>query len=263
METTDFTHFKHFGASKTPFEIHLDALPQEAPCPRHPDTLARLDRAKTERKHTVYACEACAAEAAARKRLKRLNDAHIPHDAEHATLENFRTDRGGINPLYQTPAQFLQACQSFAAGEVRNLILGGTPGIGKGHLGAALSIPYLDSGRSVVWYTCSDLFFDYHASYATGTTVSLLREFQCPDLLVLDEIALRDLPADGEEILFAIIDARHQQKISTILLGNKPADESRLWLGGRISDRLRSGGLAFRYGEWDSMRGGECDGAGF
>ncbi len=260
MNTTDITPRQ---ARRTSFDDYLDTLPQEQPCPRHPDVLASLDRNRSLCANPVYACESCAAEARAEQRLRNLSAAGIPRDVHHATLANFRTDREHINVLYQTPAQFLEACQSFAAGEFRHLILGGTPGIGKGHLAAALAIPSMDAGRSVVWCTCGDLFFDYHASYATGTTLSLLREFQTPDLLVLDEIALRDLPADGEEILFSIMEARHQEKLSTILLGNKPADESRAWLGGRITDRLRSGGLTFRYGQWDSMRGTEWDGAGF
>lgn len=83
------------------------------------------------------------------------------------------------------------------------------------------------------------------------------------DLLILDELCLRDLPADGEEILFTLFDSRQKTARRTLCLGNKPAQETRLWLGDRISDRLRSGGVTFCYGAWQSMRGGAGDGAEF
>jgi DNA replication protein DnaC len=77
-------------------------------------------------------------------------------------------------------------------------------------------------------------------------------------LLVLDEIGLRDnLPSDGEEILFDIIEGRKNAKRQTVLLGNKSAEETRAWLGERIRDRLISGGLKFCFGSWQSMRGEE------
>lgn len=250
--------------ARAEFSAYLDTLPQERPCPNHPHVTTFLDRENTPRNgNALYPCAECAADRKKAARIARLEDVGIPSDALSATLENFDTHRPKVNPDFQTPQQFLEAAQRFQAGEIRNMILAGTPGIGKGHLAAALAIEASDKGKKIEWSTCSALFNEYHMAYASNQTGPVLESRAVVDLLVLDEICLRDLPADGEEILFAIFEYRHKKRLPSILLGNKPADKCREWLGGRILDRLRSGGVAFRYGEWESMRGTQGDGAQF
>lgn len=245
-------------------DAFYDTLPAERPCSRHPSVMARLDRDKSpSRGEPLYACPACIQESADAARLQKLRDNGIPEDALHATLDNFDTSRPNVKGDYQSPASFVSAARKFAAGEIRNLILAGSPGIGKGHLAAALCIQHLDAGKSIWWTTCQELFFSVHAGYKDNTADRAVRPCCSRVLLVLDEICLRDLPADGEEILFAIFEARHKARLPSILLSNKPADEVRKWMGARILDRLRSGGVAFRYGEWDSMRGTDKDGSQF
>ncbi|MDB6117404.1 MAG: putative replication protein DnaC [Verrucomicrobiaceae bacterium] len=245
------------------FESHLNSLPSSQPCPRHPDqTAVLLIDPSWRQKRPVYGCPMCADEVRAKRRARRLHDAGLPADVRHATIENFQTDRPGIETAHHTPSQFIEAARRFQAGDARNLILSGKPGIGKGHLAGALAIAALDAGRTVAWTDCASLFQAYHDAYRDNTTAAVVNRHAQAALLVLDELGLRDLPADGEEILFAILDRRHKDLLPTILLGNQPAEITKKWLGGRITDRLRSGGCILRYGEWESMRGKDGDGAG-
>jgi len=209
----------------------------------------------------VYDCATCQRNQKERELGAKIEKVGIPSDVRHATLENFEKDRENVNPAYQSPASFLSAAREFVKGEKRNAIFGGTPGIGKGHLAAAIAIEFLRRGKRVAWMECARLFRDYHKAYANGTNEQITGWLGGVSLLVLDEICLRALPLDGEEILFAILDQRHKDRKQTIMLANASADIIRAWLGGRITDRLRSGGVVFRYGEWDSMRGNTKDGA--
>lgn len=246
------------------FEAFLDAQPQAIPCPQHGALLMGLNRAASlAEAKPVYSCPKCEQENMLRRMDRRIAAAGIPADVRHATLANFQQDRPGIvtEKGYQGPAKFVEAALAFARGSMRNLILAGKPGIGKGHIAAALAIATIMRGKRVKWTECAALFNAYHHAYKNDATDAVVREHVTPALLVLDEIGFRELPADGEEILFAVLDGRHKHGDSTILLGNKAAKETREWLGDRISDRLRSGGVTMCYGEWESMRGKEHDGA--
>lgn len=272
IQDTDPEHLtaamERLKATWDAMDARLAAMPQEQDCQKHGAGAAKLDHENT-RTDPVYTCPACAAEhkaaAAVKRRLERLMRAGIPSDALHATLENFDTARPNVKPDHHSPAKFLSAATAFRDQRVRNLILCGTPGIGKGHLAAAMAILAYDAGKSIAWIDCFTLFRAVHKAYGSEDTSpeDITRQLAAVNLLVLDELCLRELPADGEEIIFTILDARHKAGRQTILLGNKPAEAVRAWVGTRISDRLRSGGVVFCYGEWDSMRGTDADGAGW
>lgn len=252
-------------AKSEAFESMLDACQQSKPCPNHGTPAALNREASFAAAQPVWTCPTCEHEKLVKRHAKRIEAAGIPADVRHATLENFSTDRAGVKTEkgFVGPEKFLAAARNFAAGQVRNVGFAGTPGIGKGHLAAALAIEALKSGKSVAWIECARLFAAYHRAYKTDETEAVTDRYASASLIVLDEICLRELPADGEEILFAILDRRHKAGLPTIFLGNAPAEAIRKWLGSRIVDRLRSGGVSFCYGEWQSMRGGENDGAEF
>lgn len=251
----------------------LSAIPQTKPCPTcagtaylDPNTLWSDRSGKRDvvivATEPEYNCPTCLAATAKEQERKTLLAKGIPVDVLHATLDNFRIQPQPTTGLgYSPPRQFLEACWDFVNGKLRNLILAGTPGIGKGHLAASIAKMRIAHNQRVRWTTCHQLFADYHRAYKDDRTEAVTGPLIRADLLILDEIAFRDLPADGEQILFEIIDARAKAAKQTLLLGNKPADDTRDWLGARILDRLRSGKLAFKYGQWPSMRGTENDGA--
>lgn len=249
--------------SRLAHEARIDNAPPFGPCPHHGEHAAELVRDKLNADGSLrYTCPQCRADKRRMQRLGDLRESGVPLDALHATLANFDTDRPGVSVAHHSPRKFLASAEALKSRQIRNLILCGSPGIGKGHLAAALCIEAYDTGRSFAWTTCPDLFRDYHNAYTDNSTDSIVGHYGGVSLLVLDELCLRTLPADGEEILFAIFDLRHKRGKQTILLGNKSAEDTRQWLGARIVDRLRSGGVIFCYGEWQSMRGREGDGSG-
>lgn len=255
-------------AKSEAFDAMLDAQPQTKACEVHGQdaTPAMLNReASRAAAAPVLTCPTCEGEKLAKRHARRIEAAGIPADVRHATIENFDADRPGAKRTdgCVSPPKFVDAALKFQRGEVRNVGFAGTPGIGKGHIAAALAIAALMQGKTALWIECARLFGEYHRAYKNDETEAVAEKYAAAHLLVLDEICLRDLPADGEEILFGILDRRHKTGGQTIFLGNAPAQKIRDWLGGRIVDRLRSGGVAFCYGEWASMRGSEGDGAEF
>lgn len=260
-------------AHETRTRERLAAIPATKPCPNCAGTAVLDPKSlwsdQSGKRDVIivptepqYHCPACLRDKAEAQKRERYLAKGIPRDVLHATLDNFVIATNPKNETgYTSPAKFLSNAKAFANGELRNLILAGTAGLGKGHLAAAIAKQRIDAGKRVRWTTCARLFADYHRAYKNDATQDVVTPLVRADLLVLDEVCFRDLPSDGEEILFEVIDPRSQQGKQTLILGNKPAQETREWLGERILDRLRSGKLKFCYGQWPSMRGTENDGA--
>lgn len=249
------------------FDELLASAPQFARCAVCGDSAFLDADLSREAGQPAYDCQKCKDRKEQQRLGARLERAGIPCDVQGASLENFSTDRPGVKSgpefrTHKTPEQFRAAAREFLKKGQRNLILAGSAGIGKGHLAAAIASHFIRTMNwRVRWVECAKLFRDYHRAYESGTNEQITDTLGTVQLLVLDEICLRALPADGEEILFAITDRRHKRALPTIMLGNKPAEDVRAWLGERITDRLRSGGVIFCYGEWESMRGKLSDGA--
>lgn len=246
------------------FENELGSAPDTMRCFRcgH-DTAVKNEDKSWKVGMIAYDCAKCAEDDRQQRIGAAIERAGIPSDVRHATLANYVTDRPNVQAKagQHTPTQFLEAAKRFCLKGDRNLVLAGSVGIGKGHLAAALAKYFIEQNWKVAWIECARLFRDYHRAYKDCSHEAIADRLGTVGLLVLDEICLRDLPADGEEILFSILDQRHKGGRPTIMLANKPAAEIKAWLGDRITDRLRSGGVSFCYGEWESMRGRPTDSA--
>lgn len=245
------------------FESELDSAPLERPCATHPEIRAVFDRERSEEVgRVVYACARCDEAAAQRERFRRQSEIGIPSDVRNARFSNFDRTGKGISGSSRTPAEFAEAAAKFARGEMRNLMLAGTPGIGKGHLAAAILNRLIDEGaKGLLWISAGKLFADYHAAYEDNSNAAYIAYLASRRILVLDECAFRDLPRDGEQILFELLDARQKRGNQTLILSNAVKQALYEWLGERVIDRLRSGGGDFLWGQWESKRGTDRDGA--
>lgn len=238
-------------------ERRLDGFPAASVCPEHGVTTV-LDRDRSlHSDFPIYTCSACVEQDRGRRRDELKIAAGIPEDVLSATLDAFQTQRGGIE--LGSPEDFLRKARRLAAGEIRNLILCGSPGIGKGHIAAAIAGERIARGRSVRWVSCSQLFRQWHRAYPTNSNDAIAERYGLCSLLVLDECGLRELPKDGEECLFEIFDMRQKRGLQSILLGNMQLESFKTWIGERIRDRLNVGSVAFSYGAWDSFRPLQAD----
>lgn len=243
------------------FEAELDAAPLEGICQIH-GCGQTLNRARSEENGKLaYDCPECTAAAKAAEIARRQSVAQIPTDIRHARFSNFN-DKATPADNSKTPRQFAERFASLYRGEIRNLIVSGTPGIGKGHLAACVCNHRILKGvRGIHWVTAPNAFSAYHRAYNDNATADYIRYLVSRSLLVLDECALRELPKDGEQILFEIFDGRQKAGAQSILLSNAVKAELYAWLGERVIDRLRSGGGDFLWGEWESKRGTNLDAA--
>ena len=144
---------------------------------------------------------------------KRYAKAKLPYAK---TLEDFdfsfqpSIDRRQINDC--ATCQFVK--------EAKNLIYIGPPGVGKSHLSVAIGIKALAKGYRVLFSKVSDMLQDLHFSRADNSYYSRLKYYLAPDLLILDELGFKRVPAHSADDFFEVISKRYE-KGSVIITTNK------------------------------------------
>jgi DNA replication protein DnaC len=139
---------------------------------------------------------------------------------EHKTIEDF--DFSAIPSLNPAAVRDLATCLFIARRE--HVLLYGPAGTGKTHLAQALGHHACRLGHSVLFLKAAKLFRSLLASRADNSWETELRRFLAPDLLIIDDFALKPLSMTQAEDLYEIIAERHLRGSIVLTSNRSPAD---------------------------------------
>lgn len=108
--------------------------------------------------------------------------------------------------------------------EAGDLLFIGPPGVGKSHLAQGIGYSAIKSGFNVYYRSIFDLVRDFNRESYELQTEKTLKRYLTPDLLIIDDMGIKQLPPRAGEYLFEVIMRRHERK-STIMTTNRPIDD--------------------------------------
>jgi DNA replication protein DnaC len=103
-------------------------------------------------------------------------------------------------------------------------ILIGPPGVGKSHLAQSIGRQLIRDGFTVYYRSIFDCVRDFLHDEAFEGHDRILNRYLTPDLLILDDMGMKQLPKRSGEFLFEIIMRRHELR-STIMTSNRPLED--------------------------------------
>lgn len=108
--------------------------------------------------------------------------------------------------------------------ENRDVLLLGPPGVGKSHLVQAIGLQAIKAGYLVLYRSIFDVVRDFLHDEAVGGQDKVLWRYLKPDLLLVDDMGIKQLPKHSGEYLFEIILRRYETR-STIMTSNRPLED--------------------------------------
>lgn len=181
---------------------------------------------------------------------------NIEREFFEATFENF-----------QTPNEQLEHARNVVKllcdGGIKKVVMIGTNGTGKTHLGCA-ALHFIGDGKIMTAYEIGLAIRDTYRPGCKRTELDVIEPLALTPLLVIDEIG-RSKGGEADERWFSyIVDKRHTRRLPIILISNKHdrktcprggcADCLENYLAEDSMSRLAQGGVILRFSGQDMRR---------
>jgi len=138
-------------------------------------------------------------------------------------MRNFDDFDWQFNPSIKRKQFFDLATCRFLQ-EHRDVLLLGPPGVGKSHLTQAIGLHAIKTGHVVLYRSIFDVVRDFMLDETGTMHDKLLLKYLKPDLLIIDDMGIKQLPKRSGEYLFEIILRRYETR-STMMTSNRPLED--------------------------------------
>jgi DNA replication protein DnaC len=108
--------------------------------------------------------------------------------------------------------------------EAQDVLWLGPPGVGKSYLVQALGYQAIRAGYHVLYRSIFDVVHEFAQDEALGGVDKVLTRYLKPDLLIIDDMGMKQLPRRSGEYLFEVIMRRYEVR-STMMTSNRPLED--------------------------------------
>lgn len=139
---------------------------------------------------------------------------------DQKTLEDFDW---GFNPRIQRSQMYELATGKFIK-QRRDVLFCSPPGTGKSHLVQAIGYQLIKLGYTVLYRSIFDVVRDFLHDEAMDGHDRIMDHYLKPDLLIIDDFGMKQLPKRSGEYLFEIVMRRYETR-STMMTTNRPVED--------------------------------------
>ena len=139
---------------------------------------------------------------------------------ERKTLEDFDWS---FNPSIPRKQIYdLASCRFLREG--RDVLWLGPPGVGKSFMVQAIGYQAIKAGYTVYYRSIFDLVRDFLHDEVLGQEDKILNKYLKPELLIIDDMGMKQLPRRSGECLFEVVMRRYETR-STMMTSNRPLED--------------------------------------
>jgi DNA replication protein DnaC len=116
----------------------------------------------------------------------------------------------------------LASCRFLREG--RDVLWLGPPGVGKSFVVQAIGYQAIKAGYTVYYRSIFDLVRDFLHDEVLGQQDKVLTKYLKPELLIIDDMGMKQLPRRSAECLFEVVMRRYETR-STMMTSNRPLED--------------------------------------
>ena len=122
--------------------------------------------------------------------------------------------------------------------EGRDVLWLGPPGVGKSFMVQAIGYQAIKAGYTVYYRSIFDLVRDFLHDEVLGQENKILTRYLKPELLIIDDMGMKQLPRRSGECLFEVVMRRYETR-STMMTSNRPLEDWGKLLGDALPGAAR------------------------
>jgi len=180
----------------------------------------------------------------------------VPRRFAGKTIDSYEAKSKSQQELKKLAARYIKEFDKVKLNGT-GMIMAGKPGTGKTHIAWSIVNELRNRKIPAALIQASAMTSSVKATYNKDSEYydyQVITAYSLIDLLVIDEVGVQVQTDSEKRIFFDIINRRYENMMPTIIITNLTMQETAIYIGERVIDRMKEGGGVIFAMDWDSYR---------